>query len=453
MSDKYPPRSMVILKSEAHGLMATEAFLKNREWQLFVTADLKEAVTYAMEHKPSYFFISVDQNNSKIEMLPKILRQSMSVTIIAFSEKNTPNTTIALADFVADYKIPAPMTGPAVERCVQKHHRDLEKANAESSSTKGHGLLRQDDEIHIKSGPKGESEVQIQKGLRGDSHLAKPSEIQTKASAIIEKPETGNIKTRNFNNPTARLETKAGSGADSNSKLKAISTLNPDRMFKEITKQLLCELPKLQKNLPTEVRMSIIDANAACIVIESLRFSGYLVVTQANKQPPTKKFISLFKDKLAALLAAKTPSIENALSHEVQLHDVEFHQWAQQAANFIESSVYNGMGISIAFFPRHPARVPIEKSEFSDMARVKIDDIAGDSVVNFNLYIFLKYNQKMILCTSKGGVFSAKQRTRFIEQGQTHLHVRNEELEELSKYYAQTYLNSLIDESQNIKSA
>ncbi|MBC7467637.1 MAG: hypothetical protein H7256_16720, partial [Bdellovibrio sp.] len=113
-----------------------------------------------------------------------------------------------------------------------------------------------------------------------------------------------------------------------------------------------------------------------------------------------------------------------------------------------------GKDISIAFFPRKDVKIKLENSEVPEMAKVKIDELLGDRIIRFDLFIFLKENNKLILVTAKGTIFRQSQRTRFIDQGQTHLHVRKTELNLVAQYFAETYLNDLVDTFQNqIKSS
>ena len=54
-------------------------------------------------------------------------------------------------------------------------------------------------------------------------------------------------------------------------------------------------------------------------------------------------------------------------------------------------------------------------------------------------------NKKYILYTPKGGKFYGNQKDRLVEKGVQEVHMLKSEVNDLSKYKAQNYLNNLID--------
>ena len=59
-------------------------------------------------------------------MLPKLISEKYKVAVISFAESTSAMSYNTLTASPTDYKIYAPVTGPAVERCVNKYTKDLD---------------------------------------------------------------------------------------------------------------------------------------------------------------------------------------------------------------------------------------------------------------------------------------------------------------------------------------
>lgn len=127
MSEIQISKTLLILKANANSTAAAEQFLRNREWVVFSTTNLKDFLTHIIQKKPSFVMISVDHPNKKVLMMPKVLTSSFPVCVFAFAEHSSSVTFRKLQDVVCAYKINPPATGPAIERTVNKYLRDQEK--------------------------------------------------------------------------------------------------------------------------------------------------------------------------------------------------------------------------------------------------------------------------------------------------------------------------------------
>ncbi|MFZ3229204.1 MAG: hypothetical protein WA160_03280 [Pseudobdellovibrio sp.] len=466
MSDASATKTMLILKSTATSIASAEAFLKNRDWEIFSTSDIKEAITYAMEKKPDYLLIGVDHSNTKIAMVPKILKQSSEITVIAYTEKHGLSSAQILNDFLADYRVTPPTTGPAIERCVNKHLRDLQKKTEQKHepTISSSNNSSSNDIISVRGGNKSNSVSKFSQSADANENI----EQSGNSSGISYSPTHYNqadpsSSSINFNasenlannpNPEAPAETDSESFAGwtpvpiNNSELKNKAKnkkgRNPDSLIAVCTEQSLTEVAQ-DNTLPEEVINALANSNAACMIIESPRFSGYLIAMLNNNFHPSEEFIQNFQKKLYLFLTEKGERVSENKSLEVKIKDVEFSQWAEHSADFLKTTIHKNDEIAIAFFPREKPQVQLEKSEIADMDVIRIDDLAGDRIVQFDVFIYLKTNNKVLLCTAKGKVFCGKQRMRFIQQGMTHLHVQKVDAEIIAKYYAENYLNDLVD--------
>ncbi len=127
MSEIQISKTLLILKANANSTAAAEQFLRNREWVVFSTTNLKDFLTHIIQKKPSFVMISVDHPNKKVLMMPKVLTSSFPICVFAFAENSSSVTFRKLQDVVCAYKINPPATGPAIERTVNKYLRDQEK--------------------------------------------------------------------------------------------------------------------------------------------------------------------------------------------------------------------------------------------------------------------------------------------------------------------------------------
>ncbi|MBK9322805.1 MAG: hypothetical protein IPM97_07655 [Bdellovibrionaceae bacterium] len=186
MSDatKELPKTMLIIKSNAGALTTVETFLRNRGWKIYSTPNLKEALVQLVQGKPSYVLISVDHPNKKVRALPKLLLQAFPVATIAFAENQNAISYKMLNESASEYRVYPPVTGPAIERCVNKYLKDqqtresLQNANTEfksgtSPDNKNNNL------ISIKGG--GSNTIEIKGGEDAASRLL--SQFLSKDSA------------------------------------------------------------------------------------------------------------------------------------------------------------------------------------------------------------------------------------------------------------------------------
>lgn len=103
-----------------------ENFLKNRNWIVGSSTNLREALAYIIQKKPQYVLLSADHPNKKVRMLPKMLSQAFPVKVIGFAEKSTGLSQKQLNEMALEYNLYPPVSGPAIERIVLKIKKDEE---------------------------------------------------------------------------------------------------------------------------------------------------------------------------------------------------------------------------------------------------------------------------------------------------------------------------------------
>jgi AmiR/NasT family two-component response regulator len=684
-------KSILIIKSPsgAKSIVAAETFLRNREWVVASTTNIKDALTYVIHHKPSFVLIAVDHPTKKIRTLPKLLVSSFPVCVIAFTESSSTQTYKMLVDSGCEYRINPPLTGPAVERTVNKYLKDVEAGANEKAqvaavvaAAKKSGLLDKravakaktlnsntppskgqangdqtsaisgsptqnapatlgkfdvnktsepgrlfdndpakdnssDETLDIEAfianqlastlGPVAEpqrpgsfthiegeenssgSEVpefegqqvaeqaaalyntETAKGIEGTAEEAdslgasllsidqsgkvqapgmayagnlgetpqnsepgtpgyfpdqgsegsqQNQQQQAKGPSIYVPPENNNKPKNEFEplsptgasaptlfgkkkaqnqghvpvyneddvSPTNESSNSSGSEApllnfdpkvsQEGGKIFAKEVEHVSKPKKNNTRDTLNrEVHRvggkhkgweksesaLSKGTQKALDESVADkdedikqaiqesSNVACIVVESPRFSGYLVAAMGKNRKIDKSFIDGIKDRLLKFLKEQGETMTDEEGIEIKIKQVDFEDWALEYADFLRKSVHNGDEVAMAFFPFAEAKTSFGDSPSAEMGAVKVDDLHGDLEIDFNLYIYLPANNRYVLYTPKGSKFYSNQKNRLQTMGVTHLHMRKSEAQDLSKYRAQNYLNNKIEEYERKK--
>lgn len=452
------PKTMLILKSHPGALATVETFLRNRGWQITSTANLKEALVQAVSRKPNYILISMDHAHKKARALPRVLAQAVpAAAVMVFAENQTSASYNVLNGCLCDYKVYPPITGPAIERCVNKYLKDQQtRASVQMAgdSLKGEGASA-NDMISIKGGLLPESEdasrllsqfldederAQVQKGVSGKMDPLVPAD----APAGMKEPPLGSREYRRNHSPPAWEPMKKEESLLPSKEVRKARRETKDTLIARGTQKSLEESVNRRDG---KIHVKIQDTtSAACILVESRRFSGYLVAVMGNNMKIDKAFIETVKQRLFKFLKANGEDISDNQAMDIKIRPVDFEPWALEYADFLRKSVHEGHEIAMAFFPRRPVKAILEDSPQKEMARIHLSELQGDRPVEFDLYVYLPNNDKYVLYTPKGGVFYNKQMDRLKKQGVTHMHIQKEAAQAVSKYRAQNYLNDMVED-------
>jgi len=120
------PQTLVILKPKSDSLKAAENFLKNRNWSLISSPNLREALAGIIQKQPRFVLLAADHPNKKVKMLPKLLAQAFPCRVIAFAESSNNASMAALHEMGMEYTLYPPISGPAIERMINKIIKDDE---------------------------------------------------------------------------------------------------------------------------------------------------------------------------------------------------------------------------------------------------------------------------------------------------------------------------------------
>jgi len=452
------PKTMLILKSHSGALATVETFLRNRGWQITSTANLKEALVQAVSRKPNYILISMDHPHKKARALPRVLAQAVpAAAVMVFAENQTSASYNVLNGCLCEYKVYPPITGPAIERCVNKYLKDQQtRATLQMAgeSMKGEGASV-NDMISIKGGllPENENASRLLSQFLGEDlgNALLPPSSSSDSNVVFARPldedeglPMGSREYRRTHSPPAWEPMKKEEALPPGKEALQARRETKDTLIARGTQKSLEESVNRRDG---KIHVKIQDTtSAACILVESLRFSGYLVAVMGNNMKIDKIFIEAIKQRLFKFLKANGEDISDHQAMDLKIRPVDFEPWALECADFLRKSVHEGHEIAMAFFPRRPVKAILEDSSRKEMARIHLSELQGDRPVEFDLYVYLPNNDKYVLYTPKGGVFYNKQMDRLKKQGVTHMHIQKEAAQALSKYRAQNYLNDMVED-------
>lgn len=495
-------KSLLIIKSQAQGLTGVENFLKNREWKLFSTIALKDALAYMVQNQPAFVMISVDHPNKRVRKLAKVLPQAFPCCVIMFAEQAIPSSLKALSDTHAEYILNPPATGPAVERTVNKFYKDQARKQAAGQSIDRVKLGDGEDKVISIKGENVSAQSLLAQLMNEDgnnsshgnaiimgdetdngasyydpSHVghynpqAGGSQPQGPLHHNSQDPHSDPKKPAGYRPPTEGLEDveapyregqkpKTGGGwtaqnkaAKGNGYIPSDDELSPDTknqrdsIILKGTKEALDKSVVRSATTADEVQYIDQSSNVACIVIESTRFSGYLVAAMGKNSKIDEKFIDRIREKLFKFLSDNGEKVENGEdAMQIKIKQVPFEDWAMECAEFLRKSVHQGEEVAMAFFPHSNVRAHFEESASEQMLALSLTDIKPDESVQFNLYVYLERNQKYVLYTPRGGKIYQNQIEKLQGQGVSHVHMLKSDVQDFNKYRAQNYLNGKIEE-------
>ena len=575
-------KSILIIKANTQSLIAAEGFLRNRDWKIKATANLKEALVYLVQEQPAFVMISVDHPNKKVQKLPKVLAAAFPCCVIAFAEESATASYKALSSSPSEYQIYPPITGPAIERIVNKYYKDqlakpaltaaqraagetgdgngtisikgstgLNSANAQSllaqmlsndnndlvlgdvttsatnptaadgsqktqtSSAAAAGSAESAEPVA--RGPKETAFEQMNADFQNNlsqnaktaAYVPKEQKPASSAPGSAYKPPAaennkandpggsgiakghlqkgsgfGNVNTakEDGNKAAAKSAHAKGPAAPEhksepglsnhfNRTAKAkganwqpdpdyaekerqrppsekddgpISTGEGDSLILRGTKTAL-EKSCIQLSSNHNQKIEVVS-NMACLVIESTRFSGYLITAMGKNKVIDDAFLKKIQIRLTNFLKEHGEKMINGESMHINLKQVPFMPWAIEQAEFLRRSSHMGDEVAMAFFPRAEIRAKFGESADEEMAAVHLKEFEGDTTVDFNVYIYLPKNNRYVLYTPRGGTFYGRQKDRLSGQGISHLHVLKAEMQDLNKYRVENYLNDSIDD-------
>lgn len=122
---------VVIVKTKTQSLKQAEQFLRNRQWQVFSTTNIRDAIAAVIQRQPDFILVAADHPNKKVRVLPKLIGQAFPVRVIGYVESTANSGLALLHECGLEYNVYPPISGPAIERIVLKMKKDDERRESE----------------------------------------------------------------------------------------------------------------------------------------------------------------------------------------------------------------------------------------------------------------------------------------------------------------------------------
>ncbi|PWU21206.1 MAG: hypothetical protein C5B49_02985 [Bdellovibrio sp.] len=272
--------------------------------------------------------------------------------------------------------------------------------------------------------------------------LTKPDAVKARSTGEVggvPQPPSTAILTQD-SPPTAEKNVKTGTQQDAN------RPFSQDSIFLRGTQQALDEASQKISGLDHYEELEK-STHAACIIINSPRFSGYLVAAMGKDRRVDAAFMNTVRERLFEFLKSHGELVDDQeQAMELKLEEVEFEDWALHKAEFLRKSIHGSSEVAMAFFPSQETQVQLESSVTDSMLMMNIDDLKDDVPVEFDLYIYMPNNNRFLLYTPQGRPIFGEQRKRLRTRGVNHIHLRKESGKQVKKYRAQVFLNERIAE-------
>lgn len=370
-------QSLLILSSEPRALFAAEQFLIGRGWTLTMTSDEKVALSLLIERRPSFFMISVQHKNRKVRQLHTLVKQTFpELCVLLFAEHHSMEAYRQLLQSGHPYRIQPPVTGPGIERAVNRFLRDAHEKELQ-------------DRLYARS---------LRRGAENENTLSW-APIPADEDSLLER------------------------GAD-----------------------LALEGAVRRGDGVVRAHLTGKITNTACIIIESMRFSGYLIAAMAGDRPFNEEFTALVRERLVQFLRESGEVVKDGESFPMKIREVKFAEWATDYAEFLKRSVHEGDEVAFAFFPMADVNPQVGLSAVANMVTVKVEDLVADETVDFNVHLHLPANARFLLYTAKGSVLMQEQKNRLIRSGVHELHIKSEDIPAFKRYRAHHHISGLIKE-------
>ncbi|WP_413612743.1 hypothetical protein [Bdellovibrio sp. HCB-110] len=427
-----PNRTILIIRSESADLSVAQKYMTKNDWSTYSTYNLHDAINYIIKQVPQFIMVSIDHPNKNIKNFTKLLMQSFPDRVIVFAEKARPLTYHHFNELGGEFNIYPPVSGPSIERTLLAYYKKQVGPNSSKTIQVFKGpqwnKLANNEEWALKK-PKAPQWQETFSLAKAKEMLAviedSPAPLGTVTNKLHSDDEIGDVKTTITEQNIGKVSVRESliSLAAKQALEQTVRNINPRRI--------------------EEIKIS---SKMSCIFVDSTRFSGYLVAALGKDKEPEDAFLEKLRERILHFLKKNGEKIkETDHPASLVLKKVDFKNWAGKNAEFLRSSIHDDEEVSIAFFPRRNIRAQFEDSTNEKMAKIKLEEIKPDTPVEFNLYIYLKENNRYVRYTQKGSKLLSIQKERLLKQGLKHMHLFKEDIPELNKFRAQNFLNEKIE--------
>jgi hypothetical protein len=441
-------KTLFFIKSPNHRLTAIESFLKKRNYDVYIETDVKESLIKVIELQPDFVFIALDHPNQKVNSLPQIIDQSIMTHIIPFVQNSTKEEIRKLNYGGFAHKIFPPISGPAIERLINKitKEKTLDAQETVEVQPKRTSIGHDKEEmIQIKS--KAVQNFDAAEDEKA-SENGQSTATEKKSSVIIQKGRRSQeLKTKNdFLSKTKKTsldEVKRSQlKKDFDEKIKS-DLIDVIETYQQVM-PANHETPDYElSNEETELLLEN-SKKAHCLLIQSESWCGYLVA-HCNIEIELSALEPVFKNWVNQQFENVYTS-EDSDYFEISIDPKNFKTWAEKKSDYFEVVDVNQSKLIICFFPIEPAELVVHVNEENDLIEVLLELIPVDTDLDLSLYLHLPENKKYLLYTPTHQRLSFSQKQKLIDKKVEKLFTPSEFEKEYKKILTEKQLEQLFEE-------
>lgn len=186
------------------------------------------------------------------------------------------------------------------------------------------------------------------------------------------------------------------------------------------------------ENIPRASRVT-------CFRAHTKNLSGYFVIAYGQNRSVDPAWTARLQDEIRQYVATfeEHPLLEPGL--EIEIVEVNFHKWTKEQADFLSYASHQDNEIALAFF-RDTAPMDVRDSAHPGHCEIGIENIRGDAVTDFDIYIYLPQNARFVLYTPRGGTFYESQKRKLISDGIQSVHVNKKSLDEVRRQRSKKFI-------------
>ncbi|PWU18863.1 MAG: hypothetical protein C5B49_06520 [Bdellovibrio sp.] len=469
---------ILIVTTRDGALKQADAFLRHRKYDVISTSDLRLAAKLAVKKQIPFIVLPVDHPNSKVKKFPKMIFQFYNPRIIGYVQNATSASMALLNDLGFEFTVSPPVSGPALERVIQRILKEF--SLREDSHPRGHGPAATSSGFYIAKGePAAAPATIIQEGpgerefFYGGSATDQDSSAKDEASPVpagasaTKGPFAAELKNEEklqsrYEPPSLQVyqsrgllprqdskfasETERALESSVNQKGSGQKAPNEEAANQEAPNQAA---PNQEASSGPIERLGS-TTKVACIAVRSKTMPGYLIAAMGGDRKVDLQLIEDIRQKLVRVFIGLGAEFEHTQAMQMELAPLDFQKWAIEKADFLKMAVYDSHEIALAFFPDGNGFIQLEASELDNMYRVSIDSLLDDRETQFNLYIFLEANHRLLLYATNGVSIEQKRVQRLKERGIRCLHFEKSEARQFLDYTTRTHVRALIDKWQAV---
>lgn len=459
--DTVRKKHLLIITAKKRALVGVESFLKNREWDVTTTPDLKEAAALLFSGKIDYVLLTVEHPSPGALRFPQLISQNVKIPYILFAEGLSPNGLTQLRATRHAYTLTPPVSGPAIERMVLKIERDIENAakapEAEAAilARVRSGALESD--IHLQQSKTLEQYIHLLEGdeasamkqatEEGFASFGTNSAIDASSTAggkmASEPAITNAVNGFGLKSEPRIRESKAASRSRRNPK-DLMATFEMKALVQGVEKALAFHCVQFMENDDASKGSLREPELMTCFEVRSRQFSGFIIAAFTEAQEHAESFSLAIELFIKEHMMKHDLPISTKAFDGFKLDEVNFEEWSTREGSFLRKSLHHSGEVGVAFFPIEEAQTDFQRGPDREMLLFELTEIQTNEPLAFDVYLHFPVAGKYIRFAGKGRLLDPSRKNRLESRGVKTMVFKREYAAEAERCRVQNYLNETI---------